>query len=498
MNNLIIQADQGTHSINKNVYGHFAEHLGRCIDEGVWVGEDSLIPNTRGIRNDVVAALRKIHVPVLRWPGGCFADEYHWRDGIGLRAGRPNGINTHWGGVIENNHFGTHEFFDFCAMIGADAYICGNVGSGTVQEMEQWIEYISFAGSSQMANLRRNNGREQPWKLPYFGVGNESWGCGGSMRPEYYADLYRRYQSYVHSLSGNTIFKIACGANAADYSWTEVLMREAASKMHGLSLHYYTRPLEESWDIKGPATGFDEEAWFSTLSHCLRMEELIRRHGAIMDRYDPDKNVALIVDEWGTWYDVEPGTNPAFLYQQNTLRDALVAGLTLNIFNNHSERVQMANIAQTVNVLQALILTNGAAMITTPTYHVFDLYQLHQNATLLPCSLESDPYILNDQQIPQVSASASRRRDDQIYLTLCNVDPHRGAEIRCQLQGVQVSEVIGTVLTAEEMGAHNTFHETERVKPAPFNAFQFHAETMTSILPPMSVCAYTLRVVAKS
>jgi len=351
-------------------------------------------------------------VPVLRWPGGCFADEYHWQDGIGPRTERPSIVNTHWGSVVEDNQFGTHEFFDLCEMIGTEPYICGNVGSGTVQEMEQWIEYITFDGSSPMANLRRKNGRDEPWRLPYFGVGNENWGCGGSMRPEYYADLYCRYQSYVRNLSGNTIFKIACGPNGADYGWTEVLMREAARYMHGLSLHYYTEP--GTWNGKGSATGFDESAWFSTLSKCPRMEELIRRHGTIMDRYDPDKHVGFIVDEWGTWFDVEPGTNPAFLYQQNTLRDALVAGLTLNIFNNHCDRVQMANLAQTVNVLQALILTDGASMITTPTYHVFDMYQAHQGAILLPCFLESDLYTLNDKQMPQLSASASSAVDGKV------------------------------------------------------------------------------------
>lgn len=498
MNHLIINADQGKQRINKNVYGHFAEHLGRCIYEGIWVGEDSPIPHTRGIRNDVVQALRKIHVPVLRWPGGCFADEYHWRDGVGPREERPSTVNTHWGALVESNDFGTHEFFDFCEMIGADPYICGNVGSGTVQEMEQWVEYITYAEPSPMANLRSKNGREKPWRLPYFGVGNESWGCGGAMRPEYYADLYRRYQSYVRNLSSNKIFKIACGPNAADYTWTEVLMREASHYMHGLSLHYYTRHREESWDSKGPATGFDEHAWFRTLHNCLHIEELIRRHSTIMDHYDPDKHVALIIDEWGTWYDVEPGTNPAFLYQQNTLRDALVAGLSLNIFNNHCDRVQMANLAQTVNVLQALILTDGASLITTPTYHVFDLYQAHQGALLLPCFLESDQYTLHGRQMPQVNASASLTDDRKLLLTLCNVSPHSEAEMHCELQGMQVSEVAGTILTADEMEAHNTFQNPERVKPTPFShEIQFEAEKLAMVLPPMAVCAFEIQVTAK-
>lgn len=492
MNYLVIQADQGKQRINKNVYGHFAEHLGRCIYEGIWVGEDSSIPNTRGIRNDVVEALCKIHVPVLRWPGGCFADEYHWRDGVGPRQERPATVNTHWGALVENNDFGTHEFFDLCEMIGTQPYICGNVGSGTVQEMEQWVEYMTYAGSSPMANLRRKNGREQPWQLPYFGVGNENWGCGGSMRPEYYADLYRRYQSYVRNLSGNKIFKIACGPNAADYNWTEVVMREAGRYMHGFGMHYYTRHREESWDSKGPATGFDEQAWFRTLHNCLHTEELIRRHSTIMDHYDPDKHVALLVDEWGTWFDVEPGTNPAYLYQQNTMRDALVAGLSLNIFNNHCDRVQMANLAQTVNVLQALILTDGPAMLTTPTYHVFDLYQAHQEALLLPCFLESDVYTHDGRQMPQVNVSASHTNDGKVLLTLCNVDPHKEAEVDCTLQGVQVSEVSGMLLASEEMGAHNTFENPQRVKPVASKEVRFEAEKATIVLPPMSVSAYTI------
>ena len=493
MNHLVIHAEQGKQRISKQVYGHFAEHLGRGINEGIWVGEDSPIANTRGIRNDVVEALCKIHVPVLRWPGGCFADEYHWQDGIGPRLQRPSSVNTHWGAVTETNQFGTHEFFDFCTMIGADPYICGNVGSGTVQEMQQWVEYITFAGSSPMADLRRKHGRDTPWRLPYFGIGNENWGCGGNMRPEYYADLYRRYQTYVRNLSGNTVFKIACGPNAADYAWTEVLMREARAYMQGLSLHYYTVP--ESWKAKGPATGFNETAWFSTLNKCLRMEELIREHSAIMDRYDPDKRVALIVDEWGSWYDVEPGTDPAFLYQQNTLRDALVAGLTLNIFNNHADRIRMANLAQTVNVLQALILTDGPSMITTPTYHVFDLYQVHQDALLLPCSLSPDRYTFNDKQLPQVSISASRTSDEEIHLTACNVDPSREAELHCEVRNTLVAAVTGTVLSAKEMGAHNTFQDPERVRPVPFEEeIQVQAESVTVVLPPMSVSAFTIRV----
>ena len=309
---LQIRADSPGVKVNRNIYGHFAEHLGRCIYEGIWVGEDSPIPNTRGIRNDVVEALRQLQIPVLRWPGGCFADEYHWRDGIGPREDRPKLINTHWGGVVENNHFGTHEFMDLCEQIGAEPYICGNVGSGTVQEMMNWVEYLTSDADSPMANLRRANGREEPWKLTFFGVGNESWGCGGSMRPEYYADLYRRYNTFVKNYSGNNIYRIACGANDEDYQWTEVLMSRAGRKMNGLSLHYYTIPTG-NWGSKGSATEFDEALYHSTLKRTLHMDELVTKHSEIMDEHDPGKRVGMVIDEWGIWTDVEPGTNPRFL-----------------------------------------------------------------------------------------------------------------------------------------------------------------------------------------
>ncbi|RPI20327.1 MAG: alpha-N-arabinofuranosidase, partial [Acidobacteria bacterium] len=380
-NKVVINADQGKDRISRHVYGHFSEHLGSCIYGGIWVGEDSTIPNVRGIRKDVVEALRRIKVPNVRWPGGCFADTYHWKDGIGPREKRPTIVNVHWGGVTENNHFGTHEFMDFCDQVGTEPYFCGNVGSGTVQEMAEWVEYTTFDGKSPMADLRRTNGRDKPWKISLWGVGNEVWGCGGNMRPAYYADVYRQYRSYLRNYGSNRLFRVACGASDANYDWTEVLMREAGSHMDGLSLHFYT---VLNWRNKGSATDFDESGWFSILKKTLEMETLIERHSAVMDKYDPQKRVALAVDEWGTWYDVEPGTNPGFLYQQNTLRDALVAAINLNIFNNHCSRVRVANIAQMINVLQAVILTRDDKLILTPTYHVFDLYKVHHDATLLP------------------------------------------------------------------------------------------------------------------
>lgn len=486
MINITVRADQPGPVIDKNIYGHFAEHLGRCVEEGIWVGEESPIPNTRGIRNDVVAALRQIKTPVLRWPGGCFADEYHWKEGIGPRASRVPMVNTHWGGVPETNQFGTHEYFDFCAQVGCEPYVNGNVGSGTVREMQEWVEYITHGGDSPMSELRRANGQDEPWKLKYFGIGNENWGCGGNMRPEYYADLYRRYATYVRNFSGNKIFKIACGPNDNDYKWTKVVMREAGKYLRGLTLHYYTLP-NEDWDAKGAATGFDEAAWFVTLRKALRMEELVTKHSAIMDKYDPKKKVSLIVDEWGAWYDTEPGTNPGFLYQQNTVRDALIAGLTLNIFNTHADRVRMANLAQTVNVLQALILTDGPKMVLTPTYHVFDLYKAHQDATSLPVEVAGvGVYAHGAASIPQVSASASRDAQGAIHLTLCNTHPHEAVEIRCRLTGADGRAAEGTVVTGDAMDAHNTFDAPDRVGAAALTVTMDGGEAVAA-LPPMSV-----------
>src|ERR1051325_4391850 len=403
---LTIRLDQPGAVINRNLYGQFAEHLGRLIYDGLWVGENSSIPNTRGLRNDVVGALKELHVPVLRWPGGCFADEYHWRDGIGPRPQRPKRPNASWGGV-DTNAFGTHEFLGLCEMLGADAYVNGNLGSGSPQEMMEWIEYMTSDSDSTLARLRRQNGRDKPWKVPYFAVGNENWGCGGEMRPEYYADEYRRYATFIKNYSGNRIHKLAVGASDQNYNWTEVLMAQAARHMDGLSLHYYTLPTG-NWGHKGSATQFAENEWHSTLVRTLRMEEFIQKHSAIMDKYDPQKRVGLMVDEWGTWYDAEPGKNLGALFQQNTLRDAVVAGINLNIFNQHCDRVQMANIAQMVNVLQAMVLTDKEKMVLTPTYYVFKMYKVHQGATLIPIDLNAPEYRLDQAAVPSLSASASR------------------------------------------------------------------------------------------
>jgi alpha-N-arabinofuranosidase len=380
-----------------------------------------------------------------------------------------------------------------CEQLGAAPYVCGNVGSGTVQEMQEWVEYCAFDGQSPMANWRRENGRDEPWKLPHFGVGNENWGCGGNMRPEYYADEYRRYQTYVRHLGGNRIYKIACGANAQDYKWTDVLMERAGGHMDGLSLHYYT--IFGTWEKKGSATQFDEEAYFVTLQRCLVMEELIQRHGAIMDRYDPNKRVGMIVDEWGTWWDVEEGTNPGFLYQQNTMRDAFVAALTLNIFHHHCDRVHMANIAQTINVLQAMILTDGARMTLTPTYHVFEMFKGHQDATYLPLHLNGADYEMSGQKIAAISASASRKHG-KILISLAHTDPNREAQLEIDLRGAKATEIAGRILRHDQLQAHNTFDAPETVNPTDFNGAQLSGDNLTVTLPPASIVTLELSVTA--
>jgi len=475
-------------TIAANIYGHFAEHLGRCVQEGIWVGEGSAIDNVRGIRSDVVAALKQLNVPVLRWPGGCFADEYHWKNGIGPREARPRTINTHWGGVIETHHFGTHEFMDLCEQIGAAPYVCGNVGSGTVEEMMQWVEYMTSAADSTMANLRRKNGRAEPWRLPYFGVGNENWACGGSMRPEYYADNYRRYATFVKDYSGNRVTRFACGAAGDDYAWTETLMKIAGRYMAGLSLHYYTLPSGD-WSKKGASTGFGEAEWHSTLRRTLVMDELITKHTQIMDRYDPERRVGLVVDEWGTWYDTEPGENPGFLYQRNTLRDALVAALNLNVFHAHAERVTMANLAQAVNVLQALILTRGEKMVLTPTYHVFEMYRVHQGASVVPFELETPSYALDGQVIPALHVTVSRSPAGKLSLSAVNLHATRAASLAVS----NVGPLEGRVLTAGALDADNRFDEPPSVVPVAFDGIVPAKGGAVLTLPPRSVVVVTER-----
>ena len=484
--------------INKELQGHFSEHLGRCIYEGLYVGENSDIPNTNGMRNDVVEALKELQIPVLRWPGGCFADEYHWKDGIGEKSSRKKMINTHWGGVVEDNSFGTHEYMELCRQLGCKTYVNGNVGSGTVQEMSEWVEYMTFEGVSPMADLRKKNGHEGSWDVNFFGVGNENWGCGGNMTPEYYGNLYRRYQTYVRNYNPQKpVYKIACGPNADDYDWADNVLKTCFrcpdylhGYMDGMSLHYYTVP--GPWEHKGSATDFDEQKWYLTLSKTLYMEDLINHHTAIMDKYDKNHVIGLVVDEWGTWYDVEPGTNPGFLYQQNTIRDALVAGINLNIFNKHCDRVRMANIAQLINVLQAVILTDGKKMIKTPTYHVFNMYKHHQDGELVESSIETQKIGVEDAyKVPNLTESVSMGTDGKLHITLTNLSATESYEINGNLADCTIKTVRGEMV-CDEIHAHNTFENPEQVTVKEFNDYSFADNNIKFTIP--AACVLHLEV----
>lgn len=489
-NSIIIDRDVEKGLINKNIYGHFSEHLGRCIYGGIWVGKDSKIPNIEGYRQDVLEALQRIKVPVLRWPGGCFADEYHWKDGIGPYKKRPSMINSHWGGLVENNNFGTHEFLEYCELIGAEPYITGNVGSGTVKEMSEWVEYITFDGDSPMSRARKTNGREQPWKMKYFGVGNENWGCGGFMRPEYYADVYRRYQTYVRNYGNNKIYKIACGSSGHDMNWTDVLMKQAGSFFHGLSLHNYTYFSEDgSWANKIQATDLTERAWSNLLFKALETGRLIKEHSTIMDKYDPEKKVEIIMDEWGTWFKNEKGTNPGFLYQQNTICDALVAALHFHIFHKHADRVKMANIAQTVNVLQAVLLTEGNKMLKTPTYHIFEMFIPHQDAKILNLTMNAPEFTCGGVTLPTFDASASMDKDGKIHISLVNLHMNEEQNISLEIRGLKTSltNVKGSILAGNSLDQHNTFDNPENLVPQNLTSISVQGTTIMVTLVPRSV-----------
>jgi alpha-N-arabinofuranosidase len=492
-NSAVLNTDQGKTIINKHIYGHFSEHLGRCIYGGFYVGESNTkIPNTQGVRMDVVDALKKLKVPNLRWPGGCFADTYHWKDGVGPKAKRPTMVNTWWGGVTEDNSFGTHDFLNMCELIGAEPYLAGNVGSGTVKELSEWVQYVNFDGISPMSNWRKENGRDKPWNVKYWGVGNEAWGCGGNMTAEYYANIYRQYATFMTNWTNSSkLFRIASGANSSDYHWTEVLMRDIPHNMlEGVALHHYS---VIDWNKKGSATDFSEQQYFEIMQRALFMDELITKHSTIMDKYDPAKKVALVVDEWGGWYDVEPGTNPGFLYQQNTLRDALLAGATLNIFHNHSDRVRMANLAQTVNVLQAVLLTQEEKMIVTPTYHVMEMYNVHQDATLLPLELTCSNYVFGSEKLPAVSVSASKDKTGLTHISLVNIDSKTNQEITVDLRGGKFSSVTGRILNSPKLQDHNTFDHPDLVKPVPFKQATLSGNLLKVTLPPHSVVVLELK-----
>lgn len=481
-----IKNDVSSPVINKNIYGHFAEHLGRCIYGGFFVGDTSKIPNTNGVRNDIIKALKDLKIPNLRWPGGCFADTYHWKDGIGPKEQRPTIVNQWWGGVTEDNSFGTHDFLNLCEELGAEPYLSGNVGSGTVQEFADWIQYANFGGKSPMSDLRKKNGRTEPWKVKFWGIGNEAWGCGGNMTAEYYAGEYRKFATFMADWSNTGgINRIASGANSSDYNWTEVLMKNIPLNMlGGVGVHHYS---VIDWNKKGDAVNFSEEEYFKTMTQALKMEELVTKHAAVMDKYDPEKKVAMVVDEWGGWYDVEKGTNPGFLYQQNTIRDAVLAGATLNIFNNHADRVRMANLAQCVNVLQAVILTDKTKMLLTPTYHVMQMYNVHQDAKLLPISFNSPLYTFKDQTLPAISASASKDKNNVVHISLVNVDAKSKQKIEIDTKDLGVKNFTAKILTSSKLQDYNSFDNPNKISPVVFKDFENKKGKLEINIPPFSV-----------
>ncbi|MBN2739048.1 MAG: alpha-N-arabinofuranosidase [Spirochaetales bacterium] len=488
----IINLDAPGPEISKHIYGHFSEHLGNCIYGGFYVGEDSPVPNVRGMRKDVIEAFKRINIPNLRWPGGCFADEYHWMDGIGPKTSRPEMINTHWGGVVENNHFGTHEFLDLCELLETEPYITGNLGSGSVQEMSQWIEYMTFDGKSPMTELRKKNGREKPWKVKYWGLGNENWGCGGNMTAQFYADQAKRYGTYCRSYGDNKLYKIACGANSIEYDWTETIMRNlvacptgncpADRFIKGISLHYYT--IAGDWNNKGSALDDQEEKWLALMKKSCYVDALIARHKSIMDYYDPKKKIDLLFDEWGTWHDVEEGTNPGFLFQQNTIRDALVASVHFDIFHKHADRIHMTNIAQAVNVLQAPVLIQDNKLILTPTYHVFEMNKGHHDAVNLPVYMNEDipKAEFESESFSTLSLSASRKSGHYL-VSLSNIDYTKDQNVSIDLRGAEVRKITGRILSAAKHNSHNSADKPNEVVPVAFTDFKLNNGAVKLTIP---------------
>ena len=475
---LSVDASRPGAKIDRNLFGQFAEHLGHGVYEGIWVGPDSKIPNTRGIRNDVVAALKAIRVPNVRWPGGCFADEYHWRKGIGRQ--RDVTLNPNWGGVIEPNTFGTHEFMDFLDQIGAEAFLSVNVGSGTPQEAAEWLEYLTTSQQTTLSKERAANGHPAPYKIAYLGIGNESWDCGGNMTPDYYVSQLKIYSRFVRNFnpaqqSKDQMQKIAVGPGGNEprfVEWTEAVMkawqnRQWSWDLQGLSLHNYT---VVRWDNKLASVGFGETEYAQILKSTLDMEGLIAKHSAIMDKYDPEKKIALVVDEWGAWYAPLPGSNPGFLVQQNSMRDAILAALNLNIFARRADRVRMANIAQMINVLQAMIMTDKEKMVLTPTYYVYKMYLPFQDATFVPVTFNAPSYTHGNFTLPRVDAIAAKDTKGKLWLELTNLDPNQTVEIEATLAGVTAKSAAGETLTAPKVDSVNTFAAPNTVTPKPVSA----------------------------
>ncbi len=482
--------------VNPNLYGHFAEHLGRCIYDGIWVGEQSPIPNVGGFRKDVLEALRQIRPSILRWPGGCFADDYHWQEGVGAPQERPRRINIHWGEVVETNEVGTQEFVQFCRLIGAEPYICGNVGSGTVRELRDWVEYCNYPGDSSWAQKRAQDGSRDPLNVRYWGVGNENWACGGNFSPEDYCTEFRRYATFLRGF-GQKLFVIACGPSGNDIEWTDRFFRKLKKDyrefqdIDGFAAHYYC-------ETAGTATKYSTDEWYQLINRGLKMEALVIQQRAAMDAYDPSRRIGLVVDEWGTWHPVEPGTNPAFLYQQNSLRDALVAATTLDIFNRHADKVVMANIAQVVNVLQAMVLTEPGSprILVTPTGYVYEMYAQHKNGMSVRVLVEAPEILFSadgiSSSIPVVAGSASVK-ERVLFLTLTNSHASDSTDVKVSLLAGASASSASAQSLAGEIHAHNTFDAPDAIKPSALDV-EAHGADVHITLPPASVTSVEIRL----
>ncbi len=490
-----VEASKPGAVIDRNIFGQFAEHLGFGIYGGVWGGKDSPIPNVRGVRKDVVAALKAIKVPNVRWPGGCFADEYHWRDGIGPADARRATVNANWGGAGEPNTFGTDEFMDFVGQIGSEAYVSVNLGSGTVEEASDWLAYMTAPAESAAGKERAANGHPEPYKVRYLGLGNESWSCGGAMRPVYYTDLMKRYARFVRNYrqeqmetGAQPMQRIAVGPSGPDTAYTEQVMKtwtehDWSWNIEGLSLHSYTTG---GWPPSLSSTDFGKADYARLLKETLGMNDLIVTHSAIMDKYDPEKRVPLVVDEWGVWLQPAPGTNPGFLIQQNSLRDAIIAALNLNIFARHADRVRMTNIAQMVNVLQAMILTDKEKMLLTPTYYVYKMYLPFQDARFVPVNFDAGTYREGAIELPRIDGIAARDKDGHLWLAVTNLDPERKGTISVTFDGLVAKSARGEVLTGPQVNSVNSFDKPDVVTPRPISG-KASKGGITLELPPKSI-----------
>ena len=470
--------------VTPDIYGHFVEHLGGVVYDGVWVGEGSKVPNTHGIRQSLIDAMKKLPKGAIRWPGGCFADSYDWRDGTGPRDARPRRTNFWAGGTrgdavshsrYDPNHFGSVDFARFCRLLGSEPYFAANLRSLPARDFYQWVEYCnSPAGTTTLADLRARDGEKDPLKVRYWGVGNESWGCGGDFTAEEYAVEFRRFTSWVPSFD-TPLSYIASGPSSGDLNWTRGFFSKLTEKgpgmigrVAGFALHHYTEnlsfgdPAKNGWDArKGPAVGFSIPEWYEIVKEADRMEHLITSHWAVIDEFDRQRRVKLFVDEWGTWFKAGTEAHPTHLLgQQSTMRDAVVAGLTFDTFHRHADKVAMANIAQLVNCLQSLFIAHGDQCITTPTYHVFDLYGAHVGGQAVR-TMVSAPSIsykrpTDTGSVLGLSGSATVK-DKTLTLTVSNLHISDAQEVEIVVRGAAAGAVKGAQVSAPDVQAHNTF-----------------------------------------